>query len=177
MKRTLRLDKQEIKQLINDLNQYATNLQGQCEILLERLANEGIRVINATYWTGKRDPTTSNDHRCVFQIDERGAVTKGSLIVSGKDLLFIEFGAGISFNKDNEHPKAAELGYGVGTYPGQKHAYDENGWYYRKGNSLYHSFGTEATMPVYKASLEMMEKVEDIVEEVFGSGQLMDNSD
>lgn len=170
MKRRISLDTDQIQSLINELNEYADNLKGKCEIFLEMLAQEGIKVVDANYWTGRSDPTTSKSHKCEFQIDDNGNVLTGRLTVTGKDILFIEFGSGITFNRGNSHPKNAEFGYGVGTYPGQKHAFDEDGWYYRKGNSLYHSFGTEATMPVYKASLEMMEKIEEIAEEVFGSG-------
>lgn len=169
MKRTIRLDTDEINDLIEELNNYADNLKNLCEIFLWRLADVGIKVVDSTYGSGMGD--SSKDHRCEFQLDEDGNVVKGRLIVSGSDILFIEFGAGIFFNNGNAHPMAHDLGYGVGTYPDQVHAYDPNGWYYKDSDgTLRHSLGTEATMPVYKASLEMISKVDEIAEEVFGVG-------
>ena len=166
MKRKINLDTREINDLIEELNDYANSLNAKVKILLWRLANVGIKVVDSKYDVGWGD--SSRDHRCEFQLDEDGNIIKGKLIVSGEDILFVEFGAGVFYNKGAEHPKAKELGYGVGTYPGQTHAFDENGWYYRKNGALYHSFGTRASMPVFQASIEMMDKVEEIAEEVFG---------
>lgn len=167
MKRTIRLDTDEINGLVEELNDYAENIKTLCKMFCWRLADIGIKVVNSTYGSGMGD--SSKDHRCEFQLDEDGNVIKGKLIVTGVDCLYVEFGAGIYFNNGNTHPKAHELGYGVGTYPGQTHAYDPMGWYYRDSDgTLRHSLGTEATMPVYKASLEMISKIEEVAREVFG---------
>lgn len=163
------LDTEEIKALIDDLNLYKDDLINRCQPFIEKLANIGIKVVDATYGTGLGD--SSKAHKCEFFIDQDGNVAKGKLIVSGEDILFVEFGAGIVFNKGNQHPKAHDLGYGVGTYPNQTHAYSPTGWVYRDSDgTLRPSLGTEATMPVYKASLEMIERIEEVAEEVFGSG-------
>ena len=170
MKRKISLDTNEINNLIEELNDYADGLADKCRIFIWRLANEGIKVVKSTYGTGLGD-SEREPEACYFKFNDDGEVIGGKLIVKGKDILFIEFGAGIRFNKGNIHPMAHEMGYGVGSYPNQKHAYDPNGWYYRDKNDstiLHHSLGTEATMPVYKASLEIMDKFEEIAEEVFG---------
>lgn len=166
MKRTISLDTNEINNLIEELNDYSSLLNDKVTIFLWRLASLGKKVIDSTYGDGWGD--SSRDHKCEFQLDQDGNVSKMKILVSGEDILFVEFGAGIALNKGNTHPKAAELGYGVGTYPNQTHAFDPNGWYYRKNGALYHSFGTEATMPVYKASLEIISQMEEIAKEVFG---------
>lgn len=171
MKQRIKLDTVEIDRLVERLNNYADSLADLTQEFVKRLADIGINVVDMTYGKGLGD--SSKDHHCTFQFDELGNVVKGRIIVTGEDILFVEFGAGIYFNNGNTHPKAHELGYGVGSYPNQTHAYDPNGWYYRdEDNSLHHSLGTEATMPVYKASIEMITRVEEVAKEVF-SGQLM----
>ncbi len=167
MKRKISLDSNEIADLIEELNDYAESLSGKCQLFVTRLVKEGMNVIKAEYGSGLGD--SSKDHNCTYQIDTEGNLVKAQIVVSGEDILFIEFGSGIRWNK-SPHPKASEYGYGVGTYPGQTHAYDPNGWYYREDGKLHHSWGTEATMPVYKASLQMIEKIEEIAQEVFNSG-------
>ena len=106
---------------------------------------------------------------------------KAVLIATGKvkypegrepfNLLFaIEFGSGVRYNSI-PNPKAGELGFGVGSYPGQTHAADPNGWYYfGDDGKWHHSYGIKATMPMYNASLEMIKSVSEVAREVFGSG-------
>ena len=166
MKKKIKLDTSDIQDLIDELNAYQKNLNEKCILLTNRLAELGIKVINLNYGTGMGD--SSPEHQVWYE--PQTDMIKGKIHVKGEDILFIEFGSGIRLNQGRLHPKADEMGYGVGTYPGQTHAFDPNGWYYRKNGILYHSFGTEATMPVYKAVFEMSEEVVRIAQEVFGSG-------
>lgn len=164
MKKTISLDTSQIKNLIEELNSYQKSLNEKCVLLTNRLATQGIKVINIEYGSGNGD--SSREHQAWYE--PQNDMIRGKIVVQGEDILFIEFGSGIRFNH-SPHPKAHEFGYGVGTYPGQTHAYDPNGWYYRENGILHHSLGTEATMPLYKAMQEMCEKVEEIAKEVFSS--------
>lgn len=168
MRRKISLDTSQLQDLIDELNDYQKGLEEKCILLTNRLAEVGIKVINIEYGSGYSDPTTDKSHRVWYEPQTN--MMRGTIIVEGEDILFIEFGAGIRLNEGKEHPKAAEMGYGVGTYPGQTHAFDPNGWYYRKDGKLYHSFGTEASMPLYKAVFEICEQAEKIAKEVFNSG-------
>jgi hypothetical protein len=72
--------------------------------------------------------------------------------MSGKDALFIEFGAGIYYN-GSDPPHAQEFRYGVGTYnPASDNAFNPDGWYYWTGTERKHSYGTEGTYPMYHAA-------------------------
>ena len=93
--------------------------------------------------------------------------------MSGDKTLFVEFGAGIAFSSP-PNPKAAEMGYGLGTYPSKhpelRNAYREEGWWYTDkdtGDSK-HSRGNAPYMPMYKASVEIKKQVRSIAKEVFG---------
>jgi hypothetical protein len=91
------------------------------------------------------------------------------LTVSSESILFWEFGSGIRFNSGTKHPKADEFGMGPGTYPGQTHVPDPGYWYYypKGSDNAVRSEGTQATMPMYKASMEMISKIHQIAKEVF----------
>lgn len=166
MKVKIGLDKNDIKGLIKILDNYNNYLPWKCELFIKRLAEIGINTIDAKYGSGMGD--SSKDHKCEFQFDGQGNITSGRILVTGEDILFIEFGAGIHFNNGKAHPKAHELGYGVGTYPGQTHALNPGGWFYKDDSGvLHHSLGTEASMPLFNASLDMIANIEKIAEEVF----------
>ena len=147
------------------LKDFQSDLDEKVEQFLKELAEEGIRVIqrNVALATGADNKQVSTS----YTISKNGSITEMTLTTSGEDLLFIEFGAGIRFNNGNIHPYAKDFGYGVGTYPGQTHAYNPNGWYYRVGGNLHHSYGTEATMPVYKAYMTIQDKANEIAQRVF----------
>ena len=83
-------------------------------------------------------------------------------------LMMVEFGAGI-YHNSIANPKADEFGYGVGTFPNQKHAF-ENGWWYPKDDGTWgYTHGTKATMPMYGASTKMLLNIERIARKVFKS--------
>lgn len=166
------LSTKSLRQLSNEFNTYVNTLDLKCEQFTERLINEvGIPVININMSSFKGD----SEHSYQTFIEIHRQPNKGvsaRLVVQNEDILFIEFGAGIHYNNSKaKNEKAAELGYGVGSYPGQTHAFNNKGWWYtdEAGNSI-HSYGTEATMPVYNAYREMVDQVERIAKEVFANG-------
>lgn len=160
------LSEEGIDNLIRQLEQYRRDLQRKCSLLVQRLCQEGIPVVDAYIAASKGD--SNKAHTTEVSLDGNGNIQMASLILKGPDILFIEFGAGIHYNNGNAHPKAGEFGYGVGTYPGQTHAINPGYWWYKDGETLHFSQGTQATMPMYNASLEIMRKVNDVAHEVFG---------
>lgn len=83
---------------------------------------------------------------------------------TGEDVMFIEFSAGVTYGTmpgtfsplSNGDPYGD--GYGVGTYPGQTHAFDDY-WVYEKDGTLYVSVGNKAFMPMYHAADSMLMKI------------------
>lgn len=160
------LSAKSLDNLVKEIKNYQASLPTKCRIFIDRLANEiGIPVIKENIATAKGD--SDKNSNCVFQWHETKHGAYGTLVVENKDILFIEFGAGIIYNKGKKHPKADEFGYGVGTYPGQIHAFDEEGWFYWDGTKRIPSKGTEATMPVNKAYISMVDGIVRIAKEVF----------
>lgn len=79
-------------------------------------------------------------------------------------LLMAEFGSGQYAQNPNNI-----VGVGQGTFPGQKHAFDEEGWYWvGLDDKLYHSYGIDPSMPMYEASQALFETAVRVAREVFG---------
>lgn len=149
MKIKLNLNKSgSFDEAIKELKAYQQKLDSQIEELVRILANDGVVV--AKSWLGA---TQGDSTRAVvgLEIDSAGDIKRAMITLSGRDALFVEFGAGIYYNS-TDPPHAAEFGYGVGTYPNQKNAF-KNGWYYidETGYKAY-SHGTEGTYPLYHAA-------------------------
>lgn len=165
-----------IKALQKELEKYRDSLTYKARLLSEKLAEIGIKVAEAKigesplgkYVTIKTD------------ITEEKAGCKAILIATGETftnegyapfntLLAIEFGAGIRYNSE-ENPQAPDLGFGVGTFPDQTHAFDKNGWWFwsEEKQAWIHSYGVKATMPMYQASMEIQKNIAKVAKDVFG---------
>lgn len=155
-----------INNAINELKAYKQELIAKNEIFVRRLAELGLNVVDMKVRQSRGD---SEDATSKAQFNSMGELMMAEIHLSGDDVLFIEFGAGIYYNQGNQHPLANQFGYGVGTYPGQTHAYNDF-WFYtdKYGNTSQFSRGTEATMPMYNAVMEIYKQVVDIAREVFG---------
>ena len=83
-------------------------------------------------------------------------------------LLAIEFGAGAHFNPTPNPLISSEFPYGVGTFPGQTHAYEDMWWYWDENTQEWKpTHGVKATMPMYSADMEIIQNVAKVAKEVF----------
>ena len=177
----IELSPESVKAAIAKLEAYKDSLRDRNDEFVKKLAEIGIPIIHKNVNAAgdvlepSRDGVdfgpdlgTDTSHAVTLELQSFGPHCKGTLTLSGKDILFIEFGAGITYNPtDPEH--AAEFGYGVGTYPGQTNAYKENGWWFDGEYGKVHTYGTKATSPMLQASKEMILKIREIAREVYGS--------
>ena len=133
---------------IKQLKAYREDINNKLDELIRVLANDGVVVAKA--WLGA---TQGDSSRAAvgLEIDSSGNIHTAMISLSGADALFIEFGAGIYYN-GSDPPHAAEFGYGVGTYPGQTHAFDRGWWYTDESGHSNYSHGTEGTAPIYHAA-------------------------
>ena len=165
-----------INKLKAELLNYKNNiLQSKLNLFTRRLAEVGLNVANAKisesplgkYVSVKIESKNSKDESTAFLV-ATGQTVQSEGYEPFNILLGIEFGAGIHYNP-TPNPNADELGFGVGSFPGQVHAFDD-GWYYwdEKTESWKYSHGVKATMPMYNAYIEMIPKIKIIAREVFG---------
>ena len=164
-----------IEAIKSQLLQYKDSLSIKCEKLVSRLLQSGVAVSQAKISEsplGKYVTVTTNISAdkigCKGILLAKGAVTEQEGYAPFSILLAIEFGSGVHFNP-TPNPLSAEMGYGVGTFPGQVHAMEPGGWYFwsEEKQQWIHSYGVKATMPMYSADMEIIQNVVKIAKEVF----------
>ena len=176
-KKTIKIDLfdgKSLQQAIKQIESYRDDLPRKCQEICRRLAEEGVRVADAAInsvpigktitLTTDINPSKMGCQAIMKMIGRETRTEDGRVFYTA---LAIEFGAGIRYNQ-TANPKASEFGMGVGTFPGQTHAENPEGWYYLDSNGEWkHSYGVQASMPMYKASVALRQKIDSIVKEVF----------
>lgn len=165
---SISLSHKSIENAIKELNQYKEDLRRKNDEFVKRLAELGMPVINQNISAAAGDSDKS--HNTYIKVNSFGDYSQATLIVEGRDILFIEFGAGVHFNGSagsSPHPKGQEFGYTIGSY-GKGHGKNDFWYYYADTGEAVRSYGTEATMPVYRASVEIIQNIRKIAKEVFG---------
>lgn len=170
------MSNKSIQNAVKEVENYAYSLTDKCNELVKKLLEIGVKTAEMKI----KDSPLGKYVSVSTDISAEEMGTKGVLISIGEikksegfapfsTLLAIEFGAGIHYNPI-PNPNADKLGYGVGTFPGQLHAFQDDGWMYwdEDEQKWKHSYGVKATMPMYNASIEMMERLVTVAKEVFG---------
>lgn len=165
----MELSHKSIQDAIKQLRAYQKSLVSKNEEFVRRLTELGVPVIDENIALAQGDSDKS--HNTYIKINSFGDYTQATLVCEGKSLAFIEFGAGIHYNTPagtSPHPKGQEFGYTIGSY-GQGNGKNKSWIYFSDSGEWVRSYGTEATMPVYKASVKIIQSIRKIAKEVFSS--------
>ena len=165
-----------IEALKSQLLQYKDSLSVKCEKLVSRLLQSGVEVSQARINEsplGKYVTVTTNisadKMSCKGVLLAKGAVKEQEGYAPFSILLAIEFGAGVHFNPTPNPLIGSEFPYGVGTFPGQTHAYEDMWFYWDENTQEWKpTHGVKATMPMYNADIEIIQNVVKYAKEVFG---------
>ena len=165
-----------IEALKSQLLQYKDSLSIKCEKLVSRLIQSGVEVSQARRNEsplGKYVTVTTNiaadKMGCKGILLAKGAVKEQDGYAPFSILLAIEFGAGVHFNPTPNPIISSEFPYGVGTFPGQTHAYQDTWFYWDENTQEWKpTHGVKATMPMYNADMEIIQNVVKYAKEVFG---------
>lgn len=172
--------KGSIDDLIGALEEYKAFIRSQTELFLSRLADAGIRAAehNCGKYAGmiefskeiKKDGLSEvcfliarDKQKVISRWRYRGA-PGGWKEAEVSPLWMAEFGSG--WLAKVEFPVMQGV-VGQGTFPNQKHAFDEDGWSWTDETGTHHSRGEEPTSPMLKAINQMKEEVGRIAEGVF----------
>jgi len=169
-------NQKSIEDAIKYFEDYRDKLIDRSGLFVRRLQEIGVTAAKARLATGQGDSDKNAQFYVTFNTSE--GIAEGKITITStpktddKGRTFYphlawEFGAGIYFNNGNANPKAKEFGMGVGTFPEQKNAYRDYWWYKDDSGNLHLSQGTQATMPMYNASIEIIKSIEQIASEVF----------
>jgi hypothetical protein len=165
-----------IDRAIKELEKYRDSLITKNELFVKRLTEIGVNVAESALVGGKGD---SDEPRFSFVFNTEYGKVEGKILMTSTPHvdkegrvfyphLAWEFGAGIFYNNGNANPLAKEFGMGVGKFPGQRFALNDYWWYRDDVGDLHLSQGTQAVMPMYKASVAIITQIEEIAREVFG---------
>lgn len=165
-----------IEALKSQLLQYKDELPTKCEKLVSRLLQSGVEVSQARINEsplGKYVTVTTNISAdkmgCKGILLAKGAVKEQEGYAPFSILLAIEFGAGVHFNPTPNPLISSEFPYGVGTYPGQVHAYQDTWFFWDEDNQEWKpTHGVKATMPMYSAYTNIRDNIVKFAKEVFG---------
>lgn len=129
-----------------------------------RLAVRGTLVAQEAFRNAIYDlDDDGNDVR--VNIDARPKHT--TIVAEGKDVLFVEFGAGAMYGYG--HPQAYEFDFGPGTYnPDSDNWRNPKGWWYTGADGKsHHSYGNSPAMAMYQAAKEVRQSLPEVAREVF----------
>lgn len=163
------LSSSSVNNAIKELTEYKNGINDKCQTFVSRLAKLGIPIIETQINKahGDSDPT----HKTRIELTQLMGFSQARLILDGKDILFIEFGAGVHYNGSagsSPNPMGAKFGYTIGSYGEGRGKYDR--WQYIAPTGEYvKSQGTQATMPMYEADKEIIRNIKTIAKQVFAS--------
>lgn len=174
---TVKMNQQSLLRVEKQIDKYAKDLRNKCVRFVTKMLDCGyeVAVSNATGTFGKyitiAKNIDSNEQgiKAILYATDSGNIEsvyktkEGEKSISISPLLMLEFGSGFKA----ENPLGIE-GVGQGSHPEQKHAFDVNGWWFMTtDNQWIHSYGYSPHAPMYKAQLEMENKMIEIAKEVF----------
>lgn len=163
---TFRMSRSSIKTAQKQLRDYQKEITEKCRLLVHKLSEIGLDSTKAILQQHVDTGQTIGSLK--IEENSSGKIIRMAVVVESEAILFLEFGAGIKY-ASAENSKAGELGFGPGTYSGAGHWNDPNGWWYPDEHGEYrHTYGTKASMPMYKASVKMRTSVLKTAKEVFG---------
>ena len=173
--------KGSIDKAIKALEEYKRTLVDKEKLFCEKLSDIGVRAALMTIATkGQGDSSRSASFNISFKVEGETveyilSITSTPTVTKDGRVFYPhlawEFGAGNYFNgMTSPSPDAKKLGMGPGTFPDQRHVPDPGFWYYRdRHGDPVRSYGTQATMPMHTAVVEMINSIEAIAREVYKS--------
>lgn len=170
----LSLSTSSIQSAIDQLNTYSKKLETAGAQIAKRLADIGYDVAYGVMSGHVFSGETSESLTVQKEADN-----KYILYAASQAILFFEFGAGAKYGSG--HPWDDDFGFGPGTYPGNGHWDDPEGWWFptddtrliirtdKNGQGWGHSYGNKPHMPFYKADKAIKENLLRVAKEVLAS--------
>lgn len=165
----MNLSVSSVENAIKQIEEYKRSLVLKTAQLLEELGKIGIRTINQRMSSIQGD--SNPNHYAFVKMNSYGSYTRATIILQGRDILFIEFGSGIHYNGavgSSPHPKGQQMGYTIGSYGKGQGANDSWVYFNEEHGRFETSQGTKAAMPMYNAEVEIRKAIKSVAKKVFG---------
>jgi len=165
----MNLSVSSVENAIKQIEEYKRSLVLKTSQLLDELGKIGIRTIDQKMSSiqGDSDP----NHYAFVKMNSYGSFTRATIILQGRDVLFIEFGSGVHYNGatgSSPHPKGQQMGYTIGSYGKGQGANDSWVYFNEEHGRFETSQGTKAAMPMYNAEVEICKAIKSVAKKVFG---------
>lgn len=156
------LDPASIDAAIRELREYQKRLKQKAEELARKLADIGAVNVSLGYartiYTGQTDVEVKVEQK---------SPTSYAIVASGETVLFLEFGAGVTYGYGHPEPSVDGVQMGPGTYPSDKgHWDDPKGWWIPGSE---HTYGNPPSMTMYLTAKELRDRIEEVAREVFST--------
>ena len=158
----MNLSVSSIEDAIKQLTAYRNSLDTKKDMLLEKLANIGVKEASVRFTTAMYDGI--NDSSVSLEIISNGY----AIVAEGHAVAFIEFGSGVYHNSGEPYPNPRPEGIvGIGEY-GKGYGKRQAWGFKDASGELVITHGNPAAMPMWYASEEMRSNILKIAKEVFG---------
>lgn len=158
------LSVKEVQSAIKELRQYQSDLNRKCELLAQRLAEEG--VIIAKIKIMQYPAVYTGELLNSIQSEPGAMISNGSqwIIFTGCEWApFVEFGTGI-IGSDNPHPDT-----GLANWKYDVNEHGESGWYYYKDGEWHWTKGMPSRPFMYETGRDLRKIIPKIAKEIFKS--------
>lgn len=163
-------DAASIQAAVREIEAYKKWVQDKTVELRQRVAYFIAKDASAVFNTAVADDLIG-ENAVIGSVDvvveDNGNMTL--VIANGEDAVFMEFGAGVYYNGavgSSPNPLGAGLGYTIGSYGKGNGA--KNVWGFKdESGQLHLTHGVPASMPMYKATMAVVNDIEQIAKEVF----------
>ena len=158
------LSRESIREGIKEIRAFRNWLTEKERELTKRLADIGWGT--ATVRFASVAPFYNNGKGYNYSISVRRIGRGYAIRASGKDVCFIEFGAGVRYGY-GYHGERPEGIVGIGEY-GRKQGGNENGWWYTSlSGESEHTYGNPPASGMYQAEQAVRQQVYKRAQEVF----------
>lgn len=172
MKLRISLTEKSIANAIKRLEKYRDELPKKTQKFIKALSEVGINAVKVR--VGSISPFYKGDDLLVEKgtLRQEGDNWVCEIVMTGSQSVFVEFGAGVTFNTSvggSKHPKGGELGYTIGSYnPSSPNASSPLGWWYYDSHGVkQHTYGTPTFAPLYGGTMEMITSITEVARGVF----------
>lgn len=159
-----------LEEMIQKVKDYKQFVKRKTEALRQELAAEIAEEMDKGFRSSWMNDSTEGKRTPQVAIEVRDRQSVSVIVADGEDAVWVEFGAGISYNEhlhSSPHPFGEELNFKIGEY-GLGFGQYEYWRYYDKNGEKQYTWGTPASMPMYKAVRSVLERKGNIARRIFG---------
>lgn len=163
-KRKVKLNKESIQEVIDELNQYKAGVELVCKEIAAVVGELGVEIAQAKLVQLGAHDTGELANSIHYVIDESSGMARVYIRADAKYAMYVEFGTGIMGELNDKHPMHSDVGW---EHDVNDHGFE--GWVYKGADGKTHrTWGQPARPFLYETVKELEQSIPEIVRKVFG---------